>query len=141
MPTQHPRISVSFQPEDFELLRQVAHIQGVSVASILREYVEMSRPMLQHMVQIAAQLEDVKEGRRVVHQEALHRAMGHMEAVMDVVTSQLPAFQRSLDTVGVAISPPLPVDQGTPNSLTGGSGLEDRFKVPECGQVSKGARK
>lgn len=104
MPTSKPRILVTLEPEDYALVRRVASVSGVSMASLLREYVEMSRPMLQHMAQLADSLESAQAERKEVHEEAVQRVLDKGQLLADAASGQLPLFYDMLESLAQAIS-------------------------------------
>lgn len=48
-----PRLSISVEPEVFELVHRLSDLGGGSVAAIIREILDTSRPVLEHLVKTA----------------------------------------------------------------------------------------
>ncbi len=114
---------VTVEPEDYELLKRVAAAQGASMGSILREYVEMSRPMLQHVAALFDQLQAADSERRLVHEQALESAMDKGQAVIDSMNGQLSLLwdvlqsaTQDIEGSGCTVSE---VAQGPPTCNTG----------------------
>lgn len=92
MPTKNPRIVVTLAPEDYELVRKVATAQGSSMSALLREYVEMSRPMLQHMAGLIDAFANADRERVETHQTAIAGAIEKGQALFDLAAGQMPLF-------------------------------------------------
>jgi hypothetical protein len=73
MPTSLPRVQVSLKPEQYDTLRRLATLRGVSMASIVAELVATVEPVLRRSADAmeaveTAQLEVNRNLRRVVEQ-------------------------------------------------------------------------
>lgn len=79
MPTSKKRILVTLDDSDYDLLKRVAAINGQSMASILREYVEMSRPMLVHLAEVGEALRVAEKTRTQSHREAIQQVLQLVE--------------------------------------------------------------
>lgn len=66
MPTLNPRVNVTLSPSLHQLVSDLAHSQRVSKATVLRELLEASEPMLAQavaMMRAAQELQDEAKGK------------------------------------------------------------------------------
>lgn len=80
-----PRVQVSLSQEQYDLVSRCAAVGGVSMSKFIAEYVEMSVPMLRHMAEIAEKFQEVSEGRRALHSDAIQAAIARGDALMDAL--------------------------------------------------------
>lgn len=133
MPTKKPRVIVTLDPDDYELLRRVAVASGGSMASVLREYVEMSRPMLRHLADLADSMERAERERKELHQGAVDRAIQKGQALFDLAEGQLPLFYDWLEVLAETVEgkpglDPRLVTRGSGGDMEPVSGSEGREK-------------
>lgn len=69
--TEKPRITVTLEREDYELVKEVARVSGMTMSRLLGDYVEMSRPMLRHMVDLANAYDKADQERKAIHLAAI----------------------------------------------------------------------
>ena len=102
--TKKPRIMVTLEREDYDLVKRVAEAQDMSMSALLRDYVEMSRPMLTHMVELVEALEKAADERRGIHMAAVEGAMEKGQQLADFASGQLPLAFDWLQTFAQAIN-------------------------------------
>ena len=123
MPTKKPRVIVTLERGDYDLVRKVAEASGVSMGALLREYVDMSRPMLEHLANLADSLQRAQHERREVHQEAVDRAISKGQALFDIANGQVPLFFDMVETLTSEIAgeglTSLPLDGAAPAARDG----------------------
>ncbi len=66
----------------------------------MREYVEMSRPMLRHVASFGDQFREADQERRVVHEQALASAMDKAKVLLDQANGQQSMFYDLLEALG-----------------------------------------
>lgn len=89
---------------DYELVKRAADVSGMSMGGLLAEYVEMSRPMLQHMVGLADAMEQAVRDRREIHLEAVEGAMSKGQALADVAAGQLSMVLEGIEAATGAVN-------------------------------------
>lgn len=71
MPTSKPRVSITLEPHQAEVLERVARAQGSSISALVRELVEAVEPGLRRVADLAEAAERASEEQR----DALRRAV------------------------------------------------------------------
>lgn len=104
MATKKPRVIVTLEPEQYELLARVARVSDVSMASILREYVEMSFPMLEHLADLGEKFLAREVEVRETHKEAVARAIQAGQAIADELEESLSIGIGSMNLVAELLS-------------------------------------
>lgn len=69
-----PRLSISVEPDVFELLHRLSELGGGSVASIIREILDTSKPVLEHLVTTAEAYLEADSSKRADMLTALEAA-------------------------------------------------------------------
>lgn len=126
MPSKLPGIMVRLDQEDYELVKRAANVAGKSMSGLLAEYVEMSRPMLQHMVGLADALDQAARERREIHVQAVEGAMAKGQALADVAAGQLSMVLDMIETATGAVNETnilLPSERGTEGEMGSVVGL------------------
>jgi hypothetical protein len=128
--TSKPRINVTLEQAEYDLVKRVAGATGMSMSAFLRDYVEMSRPMLEHMADLADAFEAAERDRRDVHLQAVEGAMekgqrwadfasGQMALGFDWMQSLTEALEGQSETVAEHLGEGAAVDMTPDSSNTG----------------------
>lgn len=104
MPSKRPGIMVRLDEGDYELVKRAAAASGMSMGGLLAEYVEMSRPMLQHLVGLADAMAKAAHDRREIHMSAVEGAMAKGQSLADVAAGQLSMVYDMLETATGAVN-------------------------------------
>lgn len=86
MPTAKPRITITLTDEQHSTLHELAHLQGVSMSSIVVDLVDTTLPVLQRLTEVLRNASEapqaVLDGLRASLDTAESDMLGHGEAVM-----------------------------------------------------------
>lgn len=92
MPTNKPRINVTVQPHQHELLSRLASLRGVSMSQVMRELLEGVEPVLLRVavvLQAAAKAErEAKDGLRKTAEDF----EADIQPLLETITSQFDMF-------------------------------------------------
>ena len=132
MPTNKPRVAVTLEPHDHEVIARLAHLQGRTRGAVIADLLHEVVPALARTVALleaaAAAPEQVKKGLRSVvesvHDELVATA-GQGIAQMDWLLGELQG--------GAG-------EGSTPVSVTRGSGTDSTPKPPKKKPIRKGSK-
>jgi hypothetical protein len=113
------RVNVSLSEGDYELVQAAALAMDCSMSEVLRDYVEISRPMLRHIGDLGKRLTNAKEERQDVHKAAMVDAMGEAERVFAEAQGQLTILEVLRETVLDAFGDPRSSNHGGQNGEKG----------------------
>ena len=137
MATTKPRVNITFEPEDYEVLKRVSETVGVSMASLVRDYVQMSRPLLERLAGLGEAFREASEQRKATHREAVKNVMDRfgpsMEEQIDTMQGSFEElFSQLIECVGTAREPSKEGGSaGTPDSSN--TGVRSEKQVQSVG--------
>lgn len=138
MPSLKPRLALTLQPHRHDLLKRLAGLQGVSMASVVTDLLEECYPVLERVVVALEMAKSASESAKVGLRESCDKAIEDLEPYRDLVTSQFDLFmgeitrqvQGASDATGDApraapVAADAPTSEGVnPRVVTRGSGTD-----------------
>ena len=92
MPTPNPRINLTMQPHRYELVKRLATVQGVSMASVISEVLEEVYPVLERVCVVLEAARMAKETQRAGMREAVAAAEAELVPIIDKAVAQFDMF-------------------------------------------------
>lgn len=119
MATAKPRHSITFEPDDYEVLRRMAELQGGSVSKIVSELVSSVMPALRRVVEL---VEAANQAEGAVRENLARLAAEAEGPMVESLGGTLAEWEQLMDTLqdGAEGSDPRPVITGvrSPNPPT-----------------------
>ena len=97
MPTINPRIAITLPPYRYDLLKRMATLQGVSMASMVSELLEEFYPVLERVCVALEMAKKAQNSTRVGMREAADRAIEEMQPMLDASKGQLDIFLNAIE--------------------------------------------
>jgi len=138
MPSVKPRLALTLPEHRHDLLKRLAGLQGVSMASVVTELLEECYPVLERVVVALEMAKSASESAKAGLRESCDKAIEELEPYRDVVAAQFDLFmgeitrqvQGASDATGdapraapVAADAP-PSGEVNPRVVTRGSGTD-----------------
>lgn len=92
MPTIKPRLNVTLEPHRYELLRRLSALQGVSMSSILAEFVDTIAPVLERLVVVLEQAQQAHDSVKVGLRRSAENAESAIMPMAAAAMQQLDIF-------------------------------------------------
>ena len=92
MPTNNPRIAVTLPPHRHDLLKRLAALQGLSMASVVSELLEECYPALERVVMVLEAAKNASEEVREGIRQSCDRALTEIEPYREEVMQQSDLF-------------------------------------------------
>jgi hypothetical protein len=145
MPTTKPRITVTLEPRQYELLKQISSAGGDSMSKLVSELLGTVEPTLERMALMLQRLRKVKRDE----QEEVRRVLGDvhngLESLMEATISQVDMF---VDRAGEATATRAASEAGRgrvyERRAASGKGRKKAVSTPLCNtgvRSAKGRRK
>ena len=146
MPTAKPRITITLEPRNHEILSRLSAAGGESMSSLVSQFLELALPSMERLVVVLEQARAAPEEARAGLAAAIERADRTLLPALTAAVDQRDMFLDSLDVAGrppgpaaqrpdQAAAPPRKAQKrgSTPVPVTRGSGRTDKGR--------KGARR
>lgn len=85
MPTKKPRLTVTFEPEDYELITAIAKHQGDSKGSVVSSMVTLVRPYMERLVGSAEAFERMSVAEKKAFISRLENLETEIQGALDLV--------------------------------------------------------
>lgn len=147
MPSKKPRLALTVPEHRYELLKRLASLQGVSMASMVTDLLEECYPVLERVCVMLEAAKHASESAKEGMRESCDKAMAELEPYRDSVNSQFDLFMgqfvrqasEGADREGVPAAggeasrtAPLesPPEAPNPRVVTRGSGITEHPSIP-----------
>lgn len=155
MPSVKPRLALTLPEHRHDLLKRLAGLQGVSMASVVTELLEECYPVLERVVVALEMAKSASESAKAGLRESCDKAIEELEPYRDVISAQFDLFmgeitrqvQGASDATGdapraapVAADAP-PSGEVNPRVVTRGSGSPDTPPIPHVRKSRKASGK
>jgi len=154
MPSVKPRLALTLPEHRHDLLKRLAGLQGVSMASVVTELLEECYPVLERVVVALEAAKSASESAKTGLRDSCDRAIAEMEPYRDQFMDQFDLFMdgitrqaqgagptetapRGAGTVGHALGP----GAVNPRVVTRGSGSPDTPPIPHVRKSRKASGK
>lgn len=97
MATTKPRITITLEPRQHEVLRSISDSSGQSMSSLLVEFIESTMPVLERMAVTFQKLKDVKLKERQHMAKALDDAQSAFEPLALSAVNQFDMFMGNVE--------------------------------------------
>jgi len=119
MPSLKPRLALTLPEHRHDLLKRLAALQGVSMASVVTELLEECYPVLERVVVALEVAKTASESARAGLRESCDKAMAEIEPYRD---ASLESFDRYMGEITRQAGEPLPVSDGKRSAAETGNG-------------------
>lgn len=145
MATNKPRITLTLEPRQYEVLRSISDSSGQSMSGIVADLIEASQPILERMAVTFQKLKQVKEVERSSLLQAMDDAQAAFEPMAQEVIGQFDLFMERVEKAGVGTrvgAPatarvPTPAHLRTPSTNRGVTPTITKPRKPARGAASK----
>lgn len=126
-----PRVTVTLEPYQAETLRRVSRVNGVSISSIIRDFVEAWEPGLRRIADLGEAMEQADAAQRAELAAALQRVDEELALPLQEALQTSTAALEAIDAVaGVAqVDPPSSNQGGQVLQLKGGKASKKSRKA------------
>jgi hypothetical protein len=87
-----PRISVSLNKHQFEVIETISSAQGASMSSVMADLVDMALPVLERTAATMQRLKNFNDERKQAILKSMDEAQTTLEPMMDAVLGQYDIF-------------------------------------------------
>lgn len=123
MPSIKPRIALTLEPGRYALLKRLAALQGVSMASLVQELLEECYPVLERVLQALEAVQEANESAKAGLRAAADQAIEQLAPMGAEVEAQFDLFiNKALEAKAV--------EEGNPRVVTRGSGTKRDTTTP-----------
>ena len=147
MPSVKPRLALTFPEHRHDLLKRLAGLQGVSMASVVTELLEECYPVLERVVVALEAAKSASESAKTGLRDSCDRAIAELEPYRDEFMGQWDMFMdgitRQVQDAGEraerndAHSPASSAPTVNPRVVTRGSGSPDAPPIPHVRKSRK----
>lgn len=155
MPSVKPRLALTLPEHRHDLLKRLAALQGVSMASVVTELLEECYPVLERVVVALEMAKSASESAKAGLRESCDKAIEELEPYRDLVSAQFDLFmveitqqvQGAADATGDApraapgVADAPRCDAVNPRVVTRGSGSTDTPPIPHVRNPRKASGK
>lgn len=148
MPSVKPRLALTLPEHRHDLLKRLAGLQGVSMASVVTELLEECYPVLERVVVALEAAKSASESAKTGLRESCNKAIAEMEPYRDQFMDQFDLFMDGITrqaqgagevspnarSASPNASPAPSASTGNPRVVTRGSGF---ISPPSVAQVKK----
>ena len=99
MATTKPRITVTLDQEEYELLKSWSHYAGVSCSAVLAELWKTTVPAFSRVLHLAQQAEQVKDSAKQGLKQAAEDAEARFKPLYDETMANLSLFEEEVKGV------------------------------------------
>lgn len=96
-----PRISVSLQQHQFDVIEAISKAQGASMSSVMSDLVEMALPVLEKTAATMQRLRQYNDERKQQIVKNLDEAQATLEPLMDAALDQFDLFLAQTEAVSI----------------------------------------
>jgi len=92
MATEKPRVIITFENHEYELLKRFSKLSGTPMSKVIRELVE---PAFEPLERLAVMMEGINSQTREVHEgmrDSFHQVANDMEPILKQAIDQLDMF-------------------------------------------------
>lgn len=82
MPTEKPRVTITFQPEDYQVLTRLAGLQGGSISRIVRDLVSAVSPALARVADVLEKAQGAEEEVLAGLRDSVERGQAGVESLL-----------------------------------------------------------
>ena len=98
MPTVNPRITITLPTHRHDLLKRLAALQGVSMASTVTELLEEFYPVLERVCVALEMAQQAQETSKAGIRDAADRAVEEMQPMLDTSMAQFDLFMTKIES-------------------------------------------
>lgn len=154
MPSVKPRLALTLPEHRHDLLKRLAALQGVSMASVVTELLEECYPVLERVVVALEAAKTASESAKTGLRESCDKAIAELEPYRDIALTQFDLFMDEITrqahgTDGARDEPRAAGGASVPSAhtainprvVTRGSGSTDTPPIPQVRKSRKASGK